>query len=139
MPQIAARTSGSDQVPVICDDTGAIYVISDSLTLGYNAVLSAWEAIQVTDGQLQTTVASFPVATSLSGCSITIPVSASTALTAMTIDYPKWDYQSLAYSGSDTVLLTSSTYKVGGSGGTTVLVITYDYDTTGNVTSITKT
>lgn len=81
-------------------------------------------------------LSSFPTTIGISGISIATSGASSSLLVA---EAPYWDYQALAYSGTDTVAVTSITYKTGGSGGTTVLIMTYGYDAAGNVISITKT
>jgi len=47
----------------------------------------------------------------------------------------EYDYIGLLYSGSN---LTQATYKSGGVGGTTVSTLELAYDTSGNITSVTK-
>lgn len=51
------------------------------------------------------------------------------------LEIPAHDYISLGYTGTD---LTSLTYKLGGSGGTTVASLSLTYDVSGNLTSVTK-
>lgn len=48
----------------------------------------------------------------------------------------EFDYIALGYDGSGN--LTGVTYKLGGSGGTTVATLTLAYDGSGNLTSVTR-
>lgn len=51
------------------------------------------------------------------------------------LSVPKHDYIALAYSGTT---LTGVTYKLGGSGGTTVATLALAYDGSNNLVSVTK-
>lgn len=48
----------------------------------------------------------------------------------------EFDYIALGYDGSSN--LTSVVYKLGGSGGTTVVTLTLGYDGSGNLTSVAR-
>lgn len=51
------------------------------------------------------------------------------------LNIPLHDYVSLSYTGSN---LTGVTFKVGGSGGSTVATLTLTYDGSNNLLTVTK-
>lgn len=61
---------------------------------------------------------------------------AKTNLATRGLNLPAYDYLINTYNGSQQLVTT--TYKIGGSGGTTVATLTYTYDGNGNVETVTK-
>lgn len=59
MPQISARTSADEQIPVICDNDGALYSAADALMLAYNHTLSGWSPVALDDMTTSLVVISF--------------------------------------------------------------------------------
>lgn len=119
MPSNITSFSGSSTAGdklLICDTAGKLHtILADAVTASITNALTA-------------NIAGISIATS--GLSSALAI----------FDYPYWDYQSLAYSGTATTVLTSVTMKVGGAGGTTVGVTTIAYDsTTLDITSVTRT
>lgn len=178
MPIITGRSPTGDVRDIAIDEDGKLLLsgtipVSGTIT----ATTTSQAAISISGVSVTVPVSGFPTSTGISSCTVTLPVSGTVTTTVplavsitgstvtlpvsgfptsieisgisiatsgassslLVTEAPYWDYQALAYSGTDTVAVTSITYKTGGSGGTTVLIMTYGYDAAGNVTSITKT
>ncbi len=75
---------------------------------------------------------------SITGVATEATLAAFSAKTASGIVSEDFDYQSISYVGATTDV-SSVVYKLGGSGGTTVATVSYGYDGSNRVTSITKT
>lgn len=58
-----------------------------------------------------------------------------TTLSTRGLNIPAYDYISNTYAGSN---LASTEYRIGGATGTVVAVLTYTYDGSGNVLTVTK-
>lgn len=141
-PTVGQKTMAASSPVVIASDQSAIAVtgpLTDSQLRATPVPVSGTVSTGgLTDAQLRATPVPVSGTVAVTGVATETTLAAFSAKSAGSDVIPRYDYRALTYVGA-TDKINTITYKLGGSGGSTVATQTFGYDGSDRITSITTT